>query len=319
MLQEPSAAEGIRVQAADWILKRRFQEQWNELDQSELDSWLGQSTAHLLAYLRLEAAWKQTDRLAALRNPAERPQARTAPRWPFLTQIAAALVLVAIAGAMSTSYVERPKQRIFSTAVGGRQRVTLADGSLVELNTDTVLRIANVASTRTVYLDRGEAYFQIKHDTAHPFVVIAGNHRITDLGTVFVVRREARELAVALVEGRARFDAQKNPASLELTPGDEVVANSAGISRTERPVAELLKQMSWRRGVLVFYGTTLADAAAQFNRYSQTKLVIADPKVSQLKVNGTFLTSNVQAFADATQVVLGLRLENRNHEILISR
>lgn len=320
ILQEPSAAEGIRVQAADWILKRRFQEQWSEQDQSELDSWLAQSTAHLLAYLRLEAAWKQTDRLAALRNPAERVQPRTAPRWPLLTQIAAALLLVALAAAMSTNYyTERPKQRTFSTAVGGRQRVTLADGSLIELNTDTALRIANVASTRTVYLDRGEAYFQIKHDAAHPFVVIAGNHRVTDLGTVFVVRRETRELAVALVEGRARFDAQKNPASLELVPGDQVVANSAGISRTEKPVAELLKEMSWRRGVLVFYGTTLADAAAQFNRYSQTKLVIADPKVSQLKVNGTFLTSNVQAFADATQVVLGLKLENRNHEILISK
>ncbi len=317
LLQEQPVAEGVRVEAADWILKQRFQESWTEQDQRDLDAWLGQSTANLLNYLRLEAAWKQTDRLAALRG-SMRTEARPA-RWPFLTQIAASLVLVAVAGAMGMNYVQRPQQKIFSTPVGGHERVVLADGSFIELNTDTVLRLTGDGSSRIVYLDRGEAFFQIHHNAARPFAVVAGDHRVTDLGTEFSVRRAPREITVALVEGRARFDAQKNPATLELTPGDEVVATRAGISRTEKPVEELIKALSWRRGVLVFYGTTLADAAAEFNRYSTTKLVIDDPQVAQLKINGTFQTNNVQAFADATRVVLKLKLENRNNQILISK
>jgi transmembrane sensor len=317
LLHEHPVAEGVRVEAADWILKQRFQENWTEQDQRELDAWLAQSTANLLNYLRLEAAWKQTDRLAALRGSMRAEPASA--RWPFLTQIAAAFVLVAVAGAIGMHYFQRPQQKIFSTPVGGRERVVLADGSFIELNTDTVLRLTADGSSRIVYLDRGEAYFKIHHNAARPFAVIAGDHRVTDLGTAFSVRREPREVAVALVEGRARFDAQKNPATLELTPGDEVIATRAGISRTEKPLAELIKALSWRRGVLVFYGATLADAAAEFNRYSITKLVIADPEVAQLKINGTFQTNNVQAFADATRVVLKLKLESRNAEILISK
>ena len=315
-----SAGEIVRVQAADWILKRRSAEAWNEEDQLALDAWLGASTAHLLAYLRLEAAWKQTDRLAALRGSAQLEDA-PALRRPFLTRLAAVVSIVAVTGLVAAYYMARPQERVFATGVGGHERVTLADGTFIELNTDTAIRIANEAAARTVYLDRGEAFFQVRHDGAHPFMVIADGHRITDIGTAFDVRREQKALAVAMVEGRARFDTPQNPSfrSLDLKAGDQVVATARGISRTEKPVGELSEAVSWRRGVLVFYGTTLAQAAAEFNRYSDTKLVIADPKVAALKINGTFQSNNVEAFIDATQVVLGLKLDAHDNEIVISK
>jgi transmembrane sensor len=315
-----SAGEIIRVQAAGWILKRRSADSWSGEDQLALDAWLGESTAHLLAYLRLEAAWKQTDRLAALRGSARLEEA-PALRRPFLTRLAAVVSVIAITGLVAAYYLARPQERVFSTGVGGHERVTLADGTFIELNTDTAIRIANNATARTVYLDRGEAFFQVKHDAAHPFMVIADGRRITDIGTAFDVRRGQRALAVAMVEGRARFDTPQNPSfrSLNLKPGDQVVATASGVSRTEKPIDELTKQLSWRRGMLVFYGTTLAQAATEFNRYSDTKLVIADPKVGALKINGTFQSNNVEAFVDATQVVLGLKLDAHDNEIVISK
>jgi transmembrane sensor len=320
-MQDLAGSEAIHAQAADWILKQRFEGSWNEQDQRELDSWLEQSTANLLAYLRLRAAWKQTDRLAALRGSIAPQPEHANSRWSFLTRIVAVLGLVAVAGVIGVNYFQRPVERIISTGIGEHQRLTMADGSLVELNTDTTIRVAANGPTRTVYLDKGEAYFQIKHEAAKPFVVIAGRHRVTDIGTAFVVRREPQQLNVSLVEGRARFDAPKDTTfkAIELKPGDEVVATAEGVSRTNKPVSALTEKLSWRHGVLIFYGTTLADAAREFSRYSETKLVIVDPKVAQLKINGTFQADNVQAFGDATQVVLGLRLETRNNEIVISR
>jgi transmembrane sensor len=317
-----SAAEKIRVEAADWILKQRMGNAWSEDERLALTAWQAQSTAHLLAYLRLEAAWKQTDRLAALRSPM-RPAAvqsridrKTVMR--FTTGLAVAALLVAVG---ANYYLAPNRGRMFSTGVGEHQRVTLGDGSLVELNTSTTLRLAADGSTRTAYLEKGEAYFRITHDAAHPFVVIAGNRRIIDVGTTFVVRREPKKLSVALVEGRARFDTPSDQASqaIELKPGDEVVATAHGVERRTKTVGELNTELGWRHGNLVFYGTTLAAAAEEFNRYNKVKLVVADPKAGQLKINGTFAANNARAFVDATQIVLGLKLEDRNGEIVISK
>lgn len=318
-MQDVTGGEAVRMEAADWILRQRL-ESWSEQDQGALDLWLAQSTANLLAYLRLQAAWKQTDRLAALRGAASSEPEHANRRWTF-TRMAAAFGVAAIAATIGAGYFLRAPDRIVSTGIGEHRRIAMADGSLVELNTNTTLRFAANGSKRIAYLDNGEVYFQIRHNAADPFVVIAGGRRITDLGTAFVVRQEPQQLHVSLVEGRARFDTPKDAAfkAIELKPGDEIVATAQNVSRISKPVSALMGSLSWRRGVLVFYGTTLADAAREFGRYSATKLVIPDPRIAQMKINGTFQADNVQAFGDAAQVVLGLRLETRNHEIVISR
>jgi transmembrane sensor len=318
---EISAAEAIRIEAADWILKQRMATNWGEQDRQELAAWQTRSTAHLLAYLRLESAWKQTDRLAALRGPMKPLPTQPRLPWRLMGRISAALAFVAVAGVVGLNLLPGSHQRIFSTGVGGHQRVTLADGSLVELNTNTTVRLAADGSARTAYLDKGEAYFRITHDAAHPFVVLAGSHRIIDVGTAFVVRREPKQLSVALLEGGARFDTptDKSSQAIELKPGDEVIATAGKVIRRSESLNKLTSELGWRRGNLIFNGTTLAEAAAQFNRYNATKLIIADPDTARLKINGTFAANNARAFIDATQVVLGLKLQNRNSEIVISK
>jgi transmembrane sensor len=178
------------------------------------------------------------------------------------------------------------------------------------------------ARGRLVLLDRGEAYFQIKHDTAHPFVVMAGNRRIMDLGTKFLVRRDADRLQVSLIEGRAQFDApddKAKPVSIEMRPGDVVVANRDSAIAMRKSVPVLLKLLGWRKGSVIFDNTTLADAAAEFNRYGGERLVIADAATARLKIDGTFQTGNVGAFADAAQDALGLRVSRRSGTVVISR
>ena len=238
-------------------------------------------------------------------------------------RLAAAFIVVA-GGAGAAFYFSTPvvpDKRIFTTDVGARKTIELADGSEIELNTDSVLRIAPGSSPRMAWLDKGEAYFRIQHDSAHPFVVMAAGRRVMDLGTEFLVKAEPHRLEVALVAGRAQLDSPNDPAQepAVLTPGDVAIATATAIYVTAKTAKSLADTLSWRQGVLVFEHTTLAEAAAEFNRYNRKKIVVADPQAAKLTIVGTFPATDVSAFTDAAQAIFGLKIENRNGEIALTR
>jgi transmembrane sensor len=318
ILPDASQAE---QRAAEW-LERRACEDWTDANGAELEAWLAQSPAHAVAFMRLEAAWNRTTRLAALQQPMRRPAASAGKpsRMPVL-KIAAAVVATAAVSVGGSLLALHQEEQTFATTIGGREALSLVDGSKIELNTDTVLRIAEGSSQRKVWLDKGEAYFDIKHDAAHPFVVMVGDHRVTDLGTKFIVRQEGDRVEVKLLEGSARIDANDGgPAQTAvLKPGDVAVATAETMSVSKKPVQELANELGWRRGVLMFDHTTLAEAVAEFNRYSRQKIVIADPQVARLEIGGTFPSDDVKLFGRATHIALGLRVEERGNTIVISQ
>ena len=310
-----SNAAEIRACAAAW-LERRDGDDWMDADQAELDAWLAQSLDHRVEYWRLEAAWKRADRLGALRsanNDTTRPSfARKAG-----IAIVAALLLVGVISLAASTYLTQPAEKTFATAIGGHQAITLADGTHIELDTDTVLH----ARGRSIALERGEAFFEVKYNAAHPFTVTAAGHRVTDLGTKFLVRNDGAHLEVALMEGRARFestDAGMQPHSAVLSPGDDVVATANSMSVMRKSAHELAGELGWRQGVLVFDHATLATAVAEFNRYNSNKLVVADA-AARLTVVGTFRSNDIAAFADATQALFGLHIVHRGDETVITR
>lgn len=312
------AAE-IRNQAATWIVKRRDHENWNENDQSELDAWLARSAAHKVAYLRVEAAWQRADRLSALRRP---PSLRNRIA-PYLKFVGAGVAAVVVAGGvfLVAPWEAKPTGKLYVTGVGGRETLTLRDGSRIELNTSTALRVEGTGDQRTVWLDKGEAYFQIVHNEAHPFVVRAGNHRITDLGTKFVVRRSDQNLRVALFEGKARFDMEDGHGSQEavLNPGDVVIATANSLSVAEHLSKDLKDELGWRRGLLIFRHATLAEAAAEYNRYNLKKIIISDPRVARLNINGSLPANDPFAFTRSVKRFFDVNVEDRSNEIIISR
>ena len=314
-----SEANEIEAHAAAW-LRRRYWD-WNDEQQAALDAWLAQSWAHQVAFWRLEAAWDRTERLVVLRSGGQRQAetVQTKTLQPLLTRAVAGALAVVAFGVGAAWWLTRPDEQTYTTAVGAHKTIALADGSSVELNTDTVLRIAVSASGRTASLDRGEAYFQIRHDAAHPFVVMAGNHRVTDLGTKFVVRSDADHLKVTLFEGRVRLEAADGRKPVLLAPGDELVATADTVSTTRKSGAELSGALGWKRGLLVFQNTSLADAAAEFNRYNNRKLVVADSMAARRTIGASFPVNNIELFAQMARDVLRLHVEDRGDEIVISR
>ena len=312
---QAETALAIRSEASRWVIARRSSAAWTDQDQTALDNWLAESPAHLLAYWRLDAAWSQTERLNALRKPGIAPSPKK--RVSRVAGAVAALVTVTMLVGVTASYFQRSAGKTYETPIGGRFTVALADGSKIELNTDTVLHLSG---TRGATLERGEAYFQIKHDANHPFELSVSGHRVVDLGTKFSVRKDADRVEVALVEGSARIESDAgNMRVAVLRPGDVAIATQRALTISKKPVADLGNELAWRHDMLALKYATLADAAKEFNRYNRTKIVIADARAAQLTIYGNFPTKDVAAFADAVQVSFKLHVENLNGEIVISR
>lgn len=321
-IPQSTGSEGaaVRARAAEWVVARREHGDWSDADQKTLDAWLAQSPAHLIAYLRIDSAWDKANRLAALRPATRRPL------WerlrPTLLRIAAALTALAIVGVVGKSLIPRTTDdKVYSTSAGDRATISLKDGSQIELNTDTTLRLASTAGERKVWLDKGEAYFAVKHDASRPFVVMVNGHRIVDIGTKFLVRRNDAAVRVALMEGSIRFDPREGKAqqAATLKPGDVLIASADKIALLREPITRLANEISWRNNLVVFEHTTLAEAVAEINRYARKKLVVADPETAARKISGAFPASNADEFARVARTALDLKIEDRGDAIVISR
>ena len=323
--QEPQmGAIEVDLLAASWLQRRHFWN-WSEEDQITLDAWLAASESHRIAYWRQTAGWDRTERLVVLRSRTlekhdDKPHARSRSLFIRLT---AALIVVSALGIFGTYQFFHPNDAIYQTAVGEHRTIVLVDGSKVELNTGTTLR-ARIGTTgeRNIWLEKGETFFQIKHDQSRPFIVTAENHRIVDLGTEFLVRRDAERLEVALSQGRIRLESVKGGAQVRsslMTPGDVAIVTADAISVTKKSAKNLANELGWRRGVLIFDRTPLADAAAELNRYNRKQLVIEDSAVARRLIGGTFPTNDVELFARVAQDLLGLHIGHRGEDTVISR
>ncbi|HTO40649.1 MAG TPA: FecR domain-containing protein [Rhizomicrobium sp.] len=311
-------AKAINLEAAGWI-ERQDRAGWTDIDQGDLDAWLAQSTAHLIAYHRMRDTWKRSEKLVVLRaqfaNARPRPVRHGAPT---AMRVLVATIMFAVLGAV-VYFSQPPSGRVYATAVGERQTLRLSDGSRIELNTNTMVRIAK--SGRAVTLERGEAFFHIVHNEMRPFIVTVGEHRVVDLGTTFDVRREDGRLEVALIEGKARVDAlgKGRARTTMLAPGDVMVATANSVVLTRHTNAKLTDQLGWRRDVIVFSHTALADAAAELNRYNGRKIVITDPVVAKMKIGGTFPVNGTAQLIDVARDLFKLRVQDGGDEVIISR
>lgn len=319
-------AERIESIAADW-LARRDGERWSETEQRALDAWIAESIAHRVAWLRLASAWRRSERLGALHTPQAPVAARARERsWlpRFSVQRMAAGVLIAVAGAGWLAWNLAQEARgdgHYATAVGARQSVTLRDGSVLTLNTATQLRTAVNENGRKVWLDDGEAYFDIAHDKAHPFVVIAGHRRITVLGTRFLVRRQGDQVKLTVEEGRVQVAStldEKGGEPTVLTHNQSAVASTSSVLVMSKSAKQVNDELSWRQGRLVFDQTTLGEAATQFNRYNTRKLVISDPAVQGIRIGGSFDVHNMEGFVSLLKQGFGLSAHDAGNETRVS-
>jgi transmembrane sensor len=310
--------------AAAALLAARRLTSGDALDGAALTAWLAQDPAHGQAWVRAQRAVSafddaQDDDIVSAMLLAARASRRRAPVWPRLAAAAAAAVVVAVGGltmfaiqdgggptavAPSNSASRQPD---FSTAKGEHRTFVLPDGSRMTLDTNSAAQLAFSAERRTLRLVRGRGHFDVAHDRARPFTVLAGDQAVVALGTRFDVRLDPGVLHVVLLEGRVTVGAVQGampPAVLR--PGEQLVQRADG-SRTSS-AANLADASSWREGLLTFRGDTLAAASAELNRYSTIRLVVRDPAVAQLRVTGVFKAGDPARFGRTLSQIYPVRI-----------
>lgn len=318
-------AKAVEAQAVEWLIARDEPGSWTDEKQAEFDAWLALSPAHQTAFWRVEASWIRTELFADLRPfgfGAYRAQPSRKRPWQSSFRIAAvASLLIAAIGAGAAVCFREPETQTFSTPVGGRKILTLLDGSQIELNTNTKVEIGTGENQRRVRLLQGEAFFQVHHDPDHIFTVAAAGHRVTDLGTKFVMRAHGKTLEVTLLEGKASLepDNARDGEPLILKPGDVAFANGSSVTLEKPPGRQLDESIAWRKGLLIFDNTSLAEAATEFNRYNTAKISISGISGEKFKLNGAIRVNDREEFARLARNLFGLKVEERGNETVIRR
>lgn len=304
-----STQDSAEQEAVRWVLRLQ-NDQLSDADQKVLTEWRSvQSNEAALAKAHL--LWRSVEGVS------ERPEivqlrkrvsaATNRRRFYVVGSIAASIVLLVAVGISVVRIDYSPEKNantILTTMIGERSTVTLPDGSIVILDTDSAADVAFSEKERGITLRQGQALFQVAKNKKAPFVVYAGNRRIVATGTAFDVRLEKATLAVTMVEGQVVVD-RLHPQSTEtafqqsteLTAGQQLKASGDADSVLSAADVDLVT--SWTTGKLVFRNTKLVDAIAEANRYTRTPILLDDDGLANLAVNGVFRTGQPVEFARA--------------------
>lgn len=304
------------AEAAAWITRLHGSNRSTEVE-AGFREWLAADAGHAAAFESMTEIWDTVPAVPAGQLPRVVVWER-APASRSWVPAAAVLAICAVA-AFALSYM--PRDPSYATDIGEQRIVNLDDGSRVSLNSETRMAIHFADRERRIVLEEGEAYFEVAQDARRPFVVVAGTHRVTALGTSFVVRYEADQTAVMLVDGKVSVTTpQASAADIEpvvLTAGQRLTLAKGTIPTLDRPRVDAVA--AWRRGELIFDSTLLADAVAEMNRYDKTPLVVDDPTVAALPVSGIYRTGDSPGFARIIAQMYGIRLVQEGGRIHLRR
>lgn len=332
------------VQGAAYWLATLSDESCTDTERQQFSEWLRASTRNIEEFLRLStlvrmanrrgdvwpdrsiesliAAARASSSIAVLepRDAAGPPPARRSV-MPWV--LAASIAFVALGAAFIVSdgrWTSWPSAT-YQTAVGEHRSITLADGSIVELNSRSQLRTRFTRNLRAVELVDGEAIFRVSQDADRPFRVRTGATDIVVVGTAFNVNADRSRTIVTVLEGRVRVDRRAadeasaqggaNAAPIELAVGEQlIVARAQPVVRVALPDTQ--KITSWTQRRLIFEETSIAAAAAEFARYSARQIRIDDAGIAARTITGVFDATDPAALveflrADETVAVVAER------------
>jgi transmembrane sensor len=316
-------AREIDAEAADWAARVDRGVLEGEQDQA-FQAWLDADPRALGAYGRMRAVALATERARAL-GPGFNPAHFTQPvERRSLLKAAGAIAATLLVGGVAGFEILRTRGR-YSTRKGETKVVALKDGSVVTLNTNTEVVVDFTDKLRAVELVRGEALFDVTRNKVRPFVVAAGDTSVRVVGTSFTVSRlDAAPVQVLVREGIVEVFKPLliDAAPIRISAGTRAVAavaqpQVAAVSAV--PAAQLHREMAWQDGHIAFEGQTLEQAAAEFSRYSDIRIVIDDSVLAHEEIAGLFRANDPVGFAHTVAVSLNARVRVGEGEVTLSR
>ena len=274
--------------------------------------------------------------------------------WAIPAAAAAAILVYTMAWG-PVARVDYAKQVV--TEMGGLRTIKLPDGSIMQVNTDSAVEVRFTSTERCVDLVQGEVHFTVTPNRARPFIVRVAGMDVQAVGTAFNVRMRSESVEVLVTEGKVRLKheslgeqdgagasfagedrpveeapaANAKPKSPAVEPASMLAAGeritlprerervkiSAPIAPISVPPVEIGRSLAWQARRLEFVDTALADMVAEFNRYNQKKLVIADRTLGEQRFGGTFRSKDVDGFVRTLEANFGVRAERGDDRITL--
>ncbi|MBL8266065.1 FecR family protein, partial [Steroidobacter sp.] len=212
-------------EAAVWIARLHAPNRTLQVERG-FRRWMAERPSHAAAFETVSTGWELSGMLERRPFPRVNRWQRAGFREGFVrATLAVAATVVLVVGALVAHQVYTDEVK---TSVGEQRTVTLEDGSRMTLNTTTRVAVNYDEHARRVELKSGEALFEVtKQERPWPFIVTVGDKTITAVGTAFVVRADAKQTSVFMVEGEvvvapAKTMSQAVPASQSLTIGQRL-------------------------------------------------------------------------------------------------
>lgn len=282
-----------------------------EDDWAEYEDWKTESAENRHAADRAETLWQKL-------GPALAPRRRGKPKS---IPIILVLLLAGLAAMLVASGWFGPPRYLFAdqtTAVGERKDIMLADGSKVEIDSDTAFDIDVSQSKRELTLYTGQIFVTVTPDKTRPFTVKAGNGVARALGTAFGVRQDKDGTQVVVTESTVRVSGTELGRSVDVHAGQQVdYSPLRGLSEPKR--ADLRVLNAWRSGQMIFEGRPLGDVVAEMSRYRWGAIVFSDASLKQLLVTGIFDTKDTDDLLNAIATVLPVKIHRLPGVALIQR
>ena len=356
------STQAIIEAANEWLLVMH-EETVSSEDEKQFVAWLRESPVHVREYLQAERVFatlegvdadqridveallsSDDDSVVELLGPdLSPPGSRTMPvgtpdvaaadetndvrrkRRPVLWATAASVLLAVVAALWVSNLSEIDT---YTTGLGEQRRLVLEDGSVIDMNTQSTLRVAYTESTRDIRLDQGEALFTVAKDPDRPFVVSSEHATVRAIGTQFNVQKRNGEVRVTVIEGRVAVDRVTTPGGpagsvgvvdatpVELGAGDAAEVLPAAPIKTQAKV-NTERTVAWTERRLIFENEPLSAVVAEFNRYNPRQLVINDVALNQERISAVFDADQPDALVRFLEQNAGIVVTESQTQLII--
>jgi transmembrane sensor len=298
-----SDIEEVEREASEWIARLDADDISAE-DRARFEVWRHSHPLHARAYEELSDTWRQftgavpLDRVAADIHLLQQPRSSYRPqRWLQLATAACAIVAAVLLGFYLHSFTA---EATFQTALGERATLSLPDGSTLQLNSDSRVRVDYSLRSRVVFLERGEAFFKVAHEVNRPFWVATGNSWVRAVGTAFAVYLNRKGVRVTVHEGVVKLGAADDllstslseeiltETSAVLTAGEQADLEGRAATTRKLSAEELARAAGWQNGWVYVENKPLCDVIVELNRHTPRQLILEDAQLCSLSVGGAF-------------------------------
>ena len=306
MTGDAAKEDPVREEAFDWLMRVQAAP-GDAAVRASLDSWLSESETHRKTYRSVERMWRlagdlpadyveqvrgaEQVRALAASSRDRRPRSTGWRRADSRRGRTIAFAAAALAACLALVFLPAIQLHLAADHMTGTaelRTITLEDGSVVHLDAGSAIAVHYGAERRDVALLSGQAFFEVVHGAARPFVVAAGDVAVTVTGTAFGVRASADAVSVAVQSGSVEVALDRgNRLVATLAPGEQLTVDRAA-GQVARAAIAPENIAAWRERRLVVDGAPLSEVVEELDRHHWGAIVLRGRTLAARRVTGVF-------------------------------